>query len=127
MQEVLGRPLARREHVHHLDHDRANNNPANLLVLSHAEHTRSHCELRPLVAFCRLCGRPFICGLHDGFHAGTTYCSRRCSRRSRVPHYAARLADLASAVPTPAEALALALGLPTALPAPQPAQIPALL
>ena len=39
MEAVLGRPLLPGEEVHHKDHDRANNDPANLkLYASHAEH-----------------------------------------------------------------------------------------
>ncbi len=37
-----GRPLGRTEVVHHVDHNRLNNDPANLVVLSLAEHTRLH-------------------------------------------------------------------------------------
>ena len=37
----IGRPLAKGEVVHHLDHDRLNNDPGNLVVVaSHSEHIR---------------------------------------------------------------------------------------
>lgn len=42
MEHVLGRPLGRWEAVHHIDHDRLNNHPDNLVVLTYAEHVREH-------------------------------------------------------------------------------------
>lgn len=41
--EMLGRPLDDEEVVHHLDHDKQNNDPANLYVfVSQSEHARHH-------------------------------------------------------------------------------------
>lgn len=42
MEEVLGRRLTRREHVHHRDGNRANNEPDNLEVLDISEHVSLH-------------------------------------------------------------------------------------
>lgn len=41
-EQLLGRPLRRDEVVHHVDHDRANNTPENLAVMTRSEHTRLH-------------------------------------------------------------------------------------
>lgn len=41
-EEILGRPLASHEVVHHIDGDRANNEPSNLEVLARADHMRLH-------------------------------------------------------------------------------------
>jgi hypothetical protein len=40
MEQKLGRPLEPWENVHHLDGDKANNDPANLELLDHATHAR---------------------------------------------------------------------------------------
>jgi predicted XRE-type DNA-binding protein len=40
--ELLGRELLPHEHVHHIDEDKTNNVPGNLLVLSRDDHTRLH-------------------------------------------------------------------------------------
>jgi hypothetical protein len=40
-EQKIGRPVIKGEQVHHLDHDRLNNDPANLVVLaSRSEHMR---------------------------------------------------------------------------------------
>lgn len=45
-ERLLGRPLARGEIVHHLDGNKRNNDPANLRVMTQAEHARLHAEER---------------------------------------------------------------------------------
>ena len=42
MAKALGRSLKSNEHVHHIDGDKTNNNPKNLLILSKSEHHRLH-------------------------------------------------------------------------------------
>jgi hypothetical protein len=41
-ERLLGRPLSRREHVHHIDRDRNNNLPSNLILLSSSAHAKLH-------------------------------------------------------------------------------------
>jgi len=40
MEDVLQRPLQSNEQVHHIDGNRANNDPSNLMILSAPDHTR---------------------------------------------------------------------------------------
>lgn len=42
---VLGRQLSVDEVVHHIDFDKRNNNPDNLMVMTRAEHSRLHRKL----------------------------------------------------------------------------------
>lgn len=41
-EEFMGRPLRETEEVHHLNFDRSNNDPRNLLVLEKSQHTKLH-------------------------------------------------------------------------------------
>ena len=42
MEQMIGRKLEPGEEVHHIDGDRANNNPSNLMLLTKSEHSRLH-------------------------------------------------------------------------------------
>lgn len=42
MENILGRPLRRDEIVHHIDGNKANNNPSNLMIMSRSEHAKLH-------------------------------------------------------------------------------------
>jgi hypothetical protein len=42
MEQTLGRPLVPGEVVHHIDGDKANNEPANLHLTTQSEHIREH-------------------------------------------------------------------------------------
>lgn len=41
-EQILGRPLLPGEIVHHRDHDKTNNDPSNLEVMTQSDHIRLH-------------------------------------------------------------------------------------
>lgn len=47
-ERMIGRPLAKREHVHHIDCDHSNNVESNLHVMSASQHLRAHTSLNAL-------------------------------------------------------------------------------
>lgn len=44
MESFIGRRLYANECVHHIDHDRTNNNPSNLRLMTRSEHARLHAK-----------------------------------------------------------------------------------
>lgn len=41
-EQILGRPLKEGEIVHHIDGNKRNNDPSNLMVMTQSEHCRLH-------------------------------------------------------------------------------------
>ena len=46
METILGRLLAKGEHVHHVNGDGTDNRPENLALLSHSEHSRITAKMK---------------------------------------------------------------------------------
>lgn len=85
-EELIDRPLKEGEVVHHLDENRSNNSPDNLLVLSNPMHTKLHSwldknNIEPKENYeqqkqlgcvrCAICDKPIAYNLK--------YCSHTCS------------------------------------------------
>lgn len=63
-EQKIGRPLNPGEQVHHIDGNKTNNDPANLEVLSNADHQRKHLDKpmfqkKRVVIQCKVCGADF--------------------------------------------------------------------
>lgn len=71
---VLGRWLEPGEHVHHLDGDKENNEPENLVVVTNGEHQNLHRGPRRQKK-CKACGKKFTV-----WHKRSIYCSQGCSK-----------------------------------------------
>lgn len=44
MESLIGRRLYYNECVHHVDHDKTNNNPENLQLMTRSEHAKLHAK-----------------------------------------------------------------------------------
>lgn len=56
-EKMLGRKLRSDEVVHHLNHDKLDNRPENLQVMSRAEHVKAHAHYEKV---CVICSKAFI-------------------------------------------------------------------
>ncbi|QBJ02936.1 HNH endonuclease [Pseudomonas phage Psa21] len=83
-EEFMGRPLAKDEEVHHLDENKMNNHPENLLVLTQSQHQKLHGWMRRMgidpkqypTKLCEQCQ----CVLSKDLDV---YCSSECSALGR--------------------------------------------
>lgn len=81
MEKALGRPLRSDEQVHHKNHDRLDNRPENLEVVTSAEHGERH-TWRPVVKACAVCGSEFT--PHKTKRARAKTCGPECASVLRV-------------------------------------------
>lgn len=83
-EDMLGRPLYDDEEVHHLDEDKLNNHPENLLVLPGSQHMKLHGWLKRLgidpknypTKLCQCCGNVISRVL-------ISYCGPECAALGR--------------------------------------------
>ena len=82
MEQKVGRPLRRDEHVHHIDHVRDNNDLSNLELLSAKEHLRMHATVEGWSKKHDCCVE---CGRTDTPHAANGLCRCCYQREKRLP------------------------------------------
>jgi hypothetical protein len=78
VEKRLGRTLARTEIVHHDNHNKLDNDPANLVVVTPKEHAVHHNQRYPLTKACVICGAVFT--PHPTKRQRKQTCSRDCLR-----------------------------------------------
>lgn len=80
MENMIGRLLTADEVVHHKDHNRKNNDPSNLELMSWAEHSSHHAvKGRTFMTFvCPVCDRVFSREKRN-CKVASPKCSRKCS------------------------------------------------
>lgn len=92
VENALGRLLLPNEIVHHVDHDKKNNDISNLEVMTQTEHSKLHAPTSTLIDFkCPECKTDFKRKFHKRPEAQgnkQAFCSSRCSgihsRRSQI-------------------------------------------
>lgn len=76
MEQVIGRRLRSDEQVHHRNHDRLDNRPENLELVTSREHGQRHTVL-PAEKTCEVCGASFV--PHKTKRRRAKTCSPKCA------------------------------------------------
>lgn len=86
----IGRWLERKEDAHHIDHNKENNNPENIIVLAtHGEHTLLHAKEKgwstPEKISCQICGKTFTAIKKRNRRFCSLECALTSKRRIDIP------------------------------------------
>ena len=87
VENELGRLLLRTEDVHHIDGDKSNDAPENLIALANSKHVALHHTVKPEMLVCPVCGGVFALKPNRArirrsrSKSGKVFCSGRCAGR----------------------------------------------
>jgi hypothetical protein len=76
MEQHLGRPLRSNEHIHHRNHNKADNRIENLQIVSPSEHARMHTTGRTIGRWAKQFDACIGCGTSERRHWAQGYCYR---------------------------------------------------
>lgn len=85
VESALNRKLSRREEVHHINGDRADNRPENLRVYDSSEHQKLHEHWKewtksPVRLNCKLCSKQYK--VKPSRAKGSSFCSNACKLKA---------------------------------------------
>src|SRR5680860_776022 len=86
VENKLGRPLLEDEEVHHVDENKDNDSPDNLVVMNKSSHAKHHSKkINRIEHTCKCCGKVFSLKPHlfrlrkKRNKSKEVYCSRSCA------------------------------------------------
>ncbi len=82
IEELLNRALLPNEHVHHINRNKLDNSPSNLVVLDRKEHLKLHPRKRTgFVKSCLVCGSSFYVKPKSKLQR---FCSSKCYGKAKA-------------------------------------------
>lgn len=73
----VNKDISRKDHVHHIDENKGNNNLVNLKIIPFAEHQKMHKQIYSYTKICKVCGKEFTPNPTKRKRAAT--CSKECA------------------------------------------------
>lgn len=92
MEQIIGRPVADDEQVHHINHNGLDNRPANLELVTVPEHGLRH-RVYPSTKPCAVCGETYA--PHPDRRGSSQTCGKECAsalKSQRMAEFHARRA-----------------------------------
>lgn len=74
----VNKDISRKDHVHHIDENKGNNNLVNLKIIPFAEHQKLHKQIYSYTKICKVCGKEFM--PHPTKRKRAVVCSNECKK-----------------------------------------------